>query len=393
MKFDSPSFAAAFGVSPMVTASAPGRVNLLGEHTDYNDGFVLPTAISQRTRVDLHFYSGYGGLGGREPGLVRAVSSSLDPPGGPPHEYKVGEEARGRGWVDYVQGVTSLLRSRGFEVPGFDLQVSSQIPAGSGLASSAALLVALLRGFRDGLALGLSDIDLARIAQRTENEFVNAPVGIMDQMACGLCERGTALFLDTRSLTYERLALPSTFELVVIHSGQHHNNGDTEGGYRARRAECERAARQLGVKALRDLSAGEENLHRVTALPPPLDHRVRHVLTENERVRSAAAILRSGAQREEDLAALGALFAASHRSQRDDFAVSTPEIDQLVQIGASDPDIINKGARLTGGGFGGSVVMLARAGTGRAAAVRIAARYAQESNQKPTVLLPEAPKV
>jgi galactokinase len=209
-----------------------------------------------------------------------------------------------------------------------------------------------------------------------------------------MCELGTALYIDTRSLKYEQLPLPRAIELIVIHSGVRHKNAPSdaasEGGadYRTRRAECERAARELGVKSLRDLDTHEMDLHRITALPPPLDRRVRHVLTENERVRAAERLLRRPSLGEADLMQLGALFAASHRSQRDDYAVSIPEIDTLVEIGAADPDIINKGARLTGGGFGGSVVMLARAGTARAASQRIAGRYEEATGQRPVVLVP-----
>jgi galactokinase len=269
------------------------------------------------------------------------------------------------------------------------------------------MLVAMLRAFCDGLALPLSDIELARLAQRIENEFVGAPVGILDPMACGLCEAGSALFLDTRSLEYERLLLPRELELLVIHSGIAHAHAPGEsqtdrlGGitgppvsdYRARRTECELAAQKLGLTSLRELSSAEDYLHRVGQLPVPLNLRVRHVLTENERVRTAATLLREaqrqGACKEEDLLALGGLFAASHRSQRDDFGVSTPEIDLLVELGAADPAIVNRGARLTGGGFGGSVVMLARAGQASAAAARIVERYRAESGKTPTQLLPE----
>jgi galactokinase len=398
MRFDSPEFVALFGAPPKVSASAPGRVNLLGEHTDYNDGLVLPTAIPQRTRVDLRF---------RDDRRVRVVSTTIGSADGQPLEYELGSEAKGRGWLDYVQGVTWLLHQRGFELRGFDMRIRSQIPLGSGLSSSAAMLVAMLRAFSDGLALPLSDIELARLAQRVENEFVGAPVGILDPMACGLCEHGSALFLDTRSLQYERLPLPRELELVVIHSGIAHAHApgesqtDNLGGvsgppvadYRARRVECERAANKLGLASLRDISSAEDYLHRVSELPAPLDLRVRHVLTENERVRSAATLLREaqrqGSCKEDDLQALGALFAASHRSQRDDFGVSTPELDLLVEIGASDPGIVNRGARLTGGGFGGSVVMLARAGEAVATAARVVARYRNESGKQPTQLLPE----
>jgi galactokinase len=391
MRSETLAFAAAFGASSpgkrTVIADAPGRVNLLGEHTDYNQGLVLPTAIPQRTRVELRF---------REDRRVRALSATLDPPEAAAPEYVLGEEARGRGWLDYIQGVTWALRMRDLTLRGFDLHVTSSIPAGSGLSSSAALLVALLRGLREGLALPLSDLELARLCQRVENDFVGAPVGILDPMACSMCERGTALFLDTKTLKGEPLALPRGLELLVIHSGVKHRHADAgvaaeESGYRVRRAECERAAQLLGVRSLRELGAGEEDLYRINVLHPPLDRRVRHVLTENERVRAAAAVLRSPpAAKEKSLEALGALFAASHRSQREDFAVSVPEVDLLVEIGGSDGDIINRGARLTGGGFGGSVVMLAHAGTAASAAARIAARYARESGQTPVVLVPES---
>lgn len=374
-------------IKESVLASAAGRVNLLGEHTDYNDGLVLPTAIPQHTRVSLRFCSDR---------LVRAFST-LDGPERVAHEYILGQEARGRGWLDYVQGVTWLLASRGVSVPGFDLHIESQIPAGSGLSSSAALLVSLLRGLREALSLELSDIELARLAQTVENEFIGAPVGILDPMACALAETGIALFLDTRTLAYERLALPQAIELVVIHSGVRHHiapAGERTGSqadYRTRRAECERAAKLLGVKSLRDLVLDDATWARIRSLEPPLDRRVRHVLTENARVEEAVRILRTGAAREEDWAGLGALFAASHRSQRDDYEVSVPQVDRLVEIGISDPAIINQGARLTGGGFGGSVVMLARTGAGRDAACRIATRYAAESGQSPTILVPELP--
>jgi galactokinase len=214
-------------------------------------------------------------------------------------------------------------------------------------------------------------------------------------MACSLCEPGRALFLDIRSLCSEQLLLPRKIELLIIHSGVSHSHAEhgqdeepAPGSYRVRRAECERAAQLLGVKSLRDLEPPAAGLRRAAGLPPPLDRRVRHVLTENERVRAAVEVLRRGAEYEEDLAVLGALFYESHRSQRDDYAVSVPAVDLLADIGANDPAIINGGARLTGGGFGGSVVMLAREGTARAAGTRITARYRKESGLTPIILSP-----
>ena len=369
-----------------ITAFAPGRVNLLGEHTDYNFGLVLPTTIPQRCEVKLQF---------REDARVMARSANLMQPDDPPLCYELGSEQRGRGWIDYVQGVTWALAVRGVKLCGFDVAIRSQVPAGSGLSSSAALLVALLRALRDGLDLELPDLELARLAQHVENQFVGAPVGILDPLACSLCERGQALFVDTQNLASESLPLPGEIELVVIHSGVSHRHAQRgehdapHGDYRQRRAECEQAAKLLGVASLRELDADDVAQSRAMKLDAPYAARVRHVLQENQRVRQAAGILRSGAHEEADLRALGELFAASHRSQRDDYAVSVAAVDQLVAIGAADPGIIPGAARLTGGGFGGSVVMLGRRGSAQAAARRIAARYAAQSGNTPTVLVPE----
>jgi galactokinase len=343
----------------------------MGEHTDYNDGYVLPSVIPQRTQVELRR---------RDDDRVRAFSTALDQ--GPlttPHEYVLGKEQRGRGWLDYVQGVTQALRQRGQQLTGFELRVESTVPPGSGLSSSAALEISLLRALRAAFQLPLSDVELAQLGQRAENDLVGAPVGILDQMASSLGGPGEALLLDTRTLAVERLPLPPSCELVVIHSGITHDHA--QGDYRTRRAECEQAAAQLGVAKLRDV--GLADLERVQGLPPPLDRRARHVITENARVLQAAAALRSG-----DSARLGELFYASHQSMQRDFAVSLPEIDLLVELGSRESAIW--GARLTGGGFGGSVVMLARPGAGRSAAERIAAAYAERTGRTPIILVPAA---
>ncbi len=349
-----------------VVADAPGRVNLIGEHTDYNGGFVLPAAIPQRTRVELVLRVG---------DHVRGWSATVETE--PEGEYQLGEERPGKGWLDYVQGITATLRSMGHGLGGFDLRVSSEVPMGSGLSSSAALEVAVLRALREAFGLRLDDVELALMGQRAENEFVGARVGIMDQMAASLADENTALFLDTRSLEYERVPLPAEAELIVIHSGVVHRHAS--GNYNTRREECERAAELLHVTQLREVETRE--LSRVGKLPEPLNRRARHVVSENARVLEAVAALRAA-----DVERLGKLFGASHASMRDDYEVSAPEVDLLVEMLEREPEVY--GARLTGGGFGGSVVALARRETGAAVAERAAARYAAESGRTPEVLVP-----
>jgi galactokinase len=360
-------FQTLFGHPPAASAHAPGRVNLIGEHTDYNGGYVLPSAIPQRTRVELAV----------RPDRSVQVYSDAPETGGEVVGYELGRETPQRAWHDYVQGVTSLLGSEGLSLPGLDIAVRSTVPVGSGLSSSAALTVSLLRGLRALLHLPLDDVLIARLGQRVENEFVGAQVGIMDPMAASLADERTALFLDARSLDYERVPLPAGAELVVIHSGVAHDHA--AGDYNARRRECEQAAALLGVKQLRDIPAAEAG--RADALPEPLDCRARHVITENQRVLEAVAAMRGG-----DVERLGALFNASHDSQRDDYAVSVLAIDRLVDLARSDEAVL--GARLTGGGFGGSIVVLARAGCGRAVADHVASEFKARWGGSPRVLVP-----
>jgi len=360
-------FQALFGRPPTITAQAPGRVNLIGEHTDYNGGFVLPTAIPQVTRVEL---------ASRADLIVHAWSETVDPPIGV-LQYQLGKEAPERNWIDFIQGVTRLLQLDGFRLRGFDARIESNVPLGSGLSSSASLTVALMRALRSAFDFELDDVSIARLGQRVENEFVGARVGIMDPMAASLADQGTALFLDCRTLEFQRVPLPAGVDLVVLNSGISHQHA--AGDYNTRRAECEKACALLGVQQLRDLSVAD--MDRVLALPEPLRRRVRHVITENERVGQAVAAMRAG-----DLMKLGKLFYDSHASMRDDYEVSIPEIDLIVELSRQDPEIF--GARLTGGGFGGSVVMLARAGTGRAVAERLASAYAKRSGKQPKILVP-----
>ncbi|MFN7146971.1 MAG: galactokinase, partial [Myxococcota bacterium] len=242
------------------------------------------------------------------------------------------------------------------------------------LSSSAALAIALLRGLRQQFRLPLDEMALARLGQAVENDFVGAPVGILDLMASSMAQDRAALFLDTRDLSYRLVPLPDSLEIAVVDSGVTHAH--VSGEYRVRREECARAASLLGVRALRDAQ-----LTQVSGLPAPLDRRARHVVTEDERVLQAVDALEKG-----DLPRLGALFSASHASMRDDFAVSVPPVDQLVAVAETHPAVF--GARLTGGGFGGCIVLACRAGEAAAAAEATATRWARETGGSPRVHVP-----
>ncbi len=329
------TFEALFGRPATVGASAPGRVNLMGDHTDYNAGLVLPAAIPQRTEI---------AIAARDDRTVRLWSDQFRDDG--LVHYELGTEAAGKGWVDYVAGVTQQLAKMGL-AQGFDARLTSSVPLGSGLSSSASLEIAVSRAIRELYALDIDDVTLARAAQRAEVEFVGAPVGFMDQMACSIADERSALFLDTRDLHYEKVPLPDNVAIVVIHSGLSHRN--VGGGYAERRQQCDEAATLLGVGSLRELGAND--MPRVERLPTPLSRRVRHVITENARVLDTVAALRA-----RDLVAAGRLFVESHASLRDDYAVSIPEVDRLVDIASHGRGAY--GARMTGGGFGGSIVAL-----------------------------------
>ena len=348
--------------------SAPGRVNLIGEHTDYNGGFVLPMAIPQRTWVAV---SKSAGRHARVASANFGTGSQVEP-------FEIGGEVPRHTWIDYIQGCTQAMSGAGVAPAGFDMAIWSDVPLGSGLSSSAALEVAVMRGLRELFALRLDDVLLAQLGQRAENHFVGAPVGVMDQMAASLADDRMALFLDTRTFHYEQVALPPGGELVVINSGVAHNHAS--GDYRTRRAECERAAAALGVPQLRDLSTAD--LDRMAALPDPLNRRVRHVVTENQRVLDSVDAMKHG-----DLERLGRLFYDSHASQRDDFEVSVPEVDLLVRLAEQDASVF--GARLTGGGFGGSVVLLVRPGSAREVADHVMREYAAQGAQVASRLVPQ----
>jgi len=347
-----------------VVADAPGRVNLIGEHTDYQEGFVLPVALPQRTTATVR---------PRNDHHVTAVSADVSPP----IDYELGREQRGLGWGDYIQGVTYILARDGHRLSGFDVQLRSEVPPGSGLSSSAALEVSLLRALRQAFDLTLDDVQLARLAQRAEVEFVGARVGIMDQMASSLGTSTDALFLDTRTLLYEYVSLPHPLAIIVIDSGVTHQH--VGGEYLVRRAEAEEAARLLGVRCLRDVTVRQ--LGRLQGLPSVLRRRARHIVSENDRVLKACDALRCG-----ELENFGRLLLASHESMRDDYEISTAEIDLLVELSVQRAGVF--GARLTGGGFGGCVVIAAEAGFAADIAADVCREYEHRSGRRGTIRLP-----
>ena len=326
------SFLQVFGHEPQIVADAPGRVNLLGEHTDYNDGFVLPTAIGQRTRVALATSAGER-FTLHSTRIGHPVSFTLDDP---PAEHH----------ASYVFGCLKLLQARGVRVPALNLHVSSDVPIGVGLSSSAALEVAFLRALRALLSLDLDDVAIARLGQRAEIEFAGVNCGIMDQMAASLADEGSMLFLDTRTLERRLLPFPPNAELLVVDSGVPRSLA--ESGYNRRRAECEEACRLLGVAALRDVT----DPAALDGLPEPLQRRARHVVSENARVLEAA--------QQVDPGRFGMLMDESHASLRDDYEVSVPELDRLVAALQGHGAVY--GARLTGAGFGGACVALCHRG-------------------------------
>ena len=313
-------------------AAAPGRVNLLGEHTDYNDGFVLPVAIEQRTRVAMR-RNGSDMFALHAAELGETVRFSFD---APPTEH----------FASYVYGCLVLARSQRADVPGLDIEVRSEVPMGVGLSSSAALEVATLRCLRQLLDLPFDDVLVAQLAQRAEIEFAHVRCGIMDQMASSLAGTDRALLIDTRSLERRDVPLPAGSAVLVLDSGVARTLAGS--GYNQRRSECEAAAKALGVASLREV----QSLEQLEALADPVQKkRARHVFTENARVLQAAQC--------RDPKEFGQLMNASHASLRDDYEVSTPELDLLVRWLQAEDDVF--GARLTGAGFGGACVALCRA--------------------------------
>ncbi|WP_422061578.1 galactokinase [Sphingopyxis sp.] len=366
-------FGTLVGAPPDLAIRAPGRVNLIGEHTDYNDGFVLPAAIGRQSIVAARR---------RGDDVVRMIAADL---GNATSEFDLArpvDRAPDQPWSDYLRGMAATMQQQGVKLGGVDLLVAGDIPQGSGLSSSASLSVATGMALAGLFAPGQFDATrMALTAQAAECDFVGMRCGNMDQLASAHGVADHALLIDCRTLDVRPVALPADAAILIVHSGI--SRGLVDGAYNERRAQCEAVARQLGAAALRDVS-----LDRLDAARAGLDatayRRARHVVTENARTLAAADAMKGG-----DLVTLGALMAASHASMRDDFDISLPAIDRLAAvmqraIGARG------GARMTGGGFGGAVVALVEADAIGDVAAAVEASYRTPDGRKPAIMIERA---
>jgi galactokinase len=361
-------FRRAYGTEPAIVTRAPGRVNLIGEHTDYNDGFVLPLAIDRDTVV---------AAGPAADGWVEVIACDEDyardrfDPRAPIVQAK-------DGWADYARGITKALIEEGVPVTGSRFAIAGDVPLGSGLSSSASLELAFAHAALGLAGVSMDSARLARIAQRAENDFVGCACGIMDQLISSKGAAGHALLIDCRSLACAPIALPADTAVIIAHSGVRHAHAG--GAYNDRRAECDAAARHYGVAALRDLgkAALEANRH---GLDQVIYRRARHVVTENDRTTAAAKALQAG-----DLTSLGILMAQSHASMRDDFEITVPAVDRLAAIMAA-PLAGNGGARMTGGGFGGCVIAVTQNARVSDVLGAVAARYRSDTGEPADVFV------
>jgi len=365
-------FESTFGEQASLLVQAPGRVNLIGEHTDYNDGLVLPCAIDYRTVIAARR---------RNDKAVRVVAADY---GNAVDEFRLDapiERLDKPMWANYVRGMVQDLlgyaEEQGLPMGGMDLAIGGDVPQGAGLSSSASLMVAIGTLFATQPALDkLSPIDIALGAQRAENDFVGTKCGNMDQISSACGKEDHALMIDCRSLDVKPVPVPDGAAIMIFHS--HVERGLVDSEYNTRREQCESAARHFGVKALRDIDMAVLD-SRGAELDPMVLRRARHVVTENERVQAASEALAAG-----DLARMGELMAASHASMRDDFEITVPLIDRLVEIVEA---VIGDrgGVRMTGGGFGGCVVALVPQDLVEAARAAVERDYRGPKGQQSTI--------
>ena len=358
------AFRAQTGRQPAGVWAAPGRVNVIGEHTDYNDGYVMPFALAQRVLIAAAPRNDHGtwtvtSLNNRSTKIFR--DADLQP--------------GMTGWQAYVAGVVWALKEAGHRIDGADLVLTSDVPKGAGLSSSAALECAVLIALADLNELEIPGLGRAKLARRAENAFVGAPTGLMDQAATTLCTAGHALFFDCRTDAAEQVLLDTRsagLEILVLDTKTPHALVDSE--YAARRTSCEEAARLLGVAALRDVTDLDAALAQLS--DPVMRRRVRHVVTENARVLEAVAILRAGR-----IADLAPLLDASHESMRDDFEITVPQVDLAVDVARASGAL---GARMTGGGFGGCIIALVEVGDSNRIGDEITVKFGAAGYGPPT---------
>ena len=362
-------FDAAFGDAPALIAAAPGRVNLIGEHTDYNDGFVMPMGIGVGTLVAAR---------PRTDGVLRVAALDL----GETAEFSLTNpvpHAPAGDWSNYIRGVAAALAESGLALAGADLAIAGNVPQGAGLSSSASLEVAT------GLALaalagarGLDRTALALAGQSAEHHYAGCQCGIMDQLVSARAEAGNAVLIDCRDLSARSVAMDPELAVLIVHSGI--RRGLVDGEYNLRRQQCEAAAAAMQVPALRDADPAVLVAARA-AMDPVAYRRARHVITENVRTLAAADALTAG-----DLASMGQLMSASHASMRDDFEITTPEIDRLT---AQMAEFLGNrgGVRMTGGGFGGAVIAIARRSDIDALRDEVARTYLTPGGQVPQMMI------
>lgn len=357
------AFRERFGAEPEAVVRAPGRVNLIGEHTDYNDGFVLPLALERATYLAL-----------RRRADKRVVVQSLEKGEA---EFALARLERGQGWTEYLKGVAWALQDDGFTLSGWDGVLSSDVPAGAGLSSSAALELATMQAFSFASGFFWEPKRMAQLAQRAENDWVGANTGIMDQFISACAEAGSALLIDCRSLETQSVPIPPHTAVVIMDTMTRHSHVDS--GYNDRRRQCEEAAAFFEVPALRDVTEATFR-RRETDLAEPARRRARHIITENDRTEAAARAMKAG-----DAERLGELMSASHLSMRDDFEISSPELDTMVELAQAEPGCF--GARMTGGGFAGCAVALVLEAEVEVFRERVAERYREATDLEPSLYL------
>jgi len=359
------AFEAQFGSLPSWLVRAPGRVNLIGEHTDYNDGFVLPMAIERAVWIALR---------PRSDGQVKVRSLDFDET----RAFMLGDfRHEAEGWLEYLKGVAWALQDAGYPLRGWEGVLGGDVPIGAGLSSSAALEVVTARAFAAVSGWAWEPKAMARLGQKAENEWVGMKCGIMDQMISAAGEAGHALLIDCRSLATQSVPLPAGTAIAILDTAT--RRGLVDSAYNERRAQCEAAARFFGASALRDVTlemfeAAGDGLDEVTR------RRARHVITENERTLRAAEAMRRG-----DAAEMGRLMDASHVSMRDDFEITNDALNIMVECAREEPACY--GARMTGGGFGGCAVALIRADLAERFVAHVDACYRQRAHLTPAIYI------